>query len=271
MAKEKGAAPSRRLPSRSARASLEPESSNDQQEVSPDAAATPTSPRDDLAGATTNNNPGAGGQAETQDSSCRILEGRHNGDSNEPSSNGGVGGAATAAGSAYPSRSGTQQEGEAVASSALTSTPASSRGRGRPRKKTLEIKVDTVEMQDAKPAGAEASPRPAAAAAAAAATPATPATPKAPDSLAGQASGDGAEIGAEAGFSNHGEEDNDGGNESDEWSEDDEVHRLPPEVKAQFGEVRGELHMVMLMLRTVVGMLFARIVWVLTFLLQQLY
>lgn len=33
-----------------------------------------------------------------------------------------------------------------------------------------------------------------------------------------------------------GDEDS-GGNESDEWSDDDEVHLLPKEIKAQFGNV----------------------------------
>ncbi|CAN0316792.1 unnamed protein product, partial [Laminaria digitata] len=198
MAKEKGAAPSRRLPSRSARASLEPDSSNDQQEVSPEAGTAPTSPRDDddLAGSTTNDKPGTGassvGPTEAQDNNSSSVEEQHTSNSNGPSSNGSAGDGS----SAYPSRSATQQqEGEApiadnaaaasAASSTTTATPTGSRGRGRPRKKPLELKVDTAEKPDAPQRGAGASPRPSVAAVAAAAT---PATPKTPASLARQAS-----------------------------------------------------------------------------------
>lgn len=99
------------------------------------------------------------------------------------------------------------------------------RGRGRPRKKPLEqpVKGDTAAT-----AAAAASPR---------TDGSSPATSPRSDGSSPRAV-DGWETAARPAVAARKEkETGEGGNESDEWSDHDEVHDLPDEIKAQFGQV----------------------------------
>ncbi|CAM9424676.1 unnamed protein product, partial [Hapterophycus canaliculatus] len=219
MAKEKGAAPLRRLPSRSGRASFEGDPTGD-------------------------GDAGWGAAAAAAAATAAAADG------------GGEEGRGYGGGSASGARAGADSARGAVPGAAVP-TP---RGRGRPRKKPLE---QPPPVKTAEEAGANA-----AVAAASAASPRP--RDSSPRSVGGWQQTGGRHVSVakrekkddgggggrgEAGKAKEAkaEEEEEGveeegppatgssggrdGNESDEWSDHDEVHYLPAETKAQFGQV----------------------------------
>lgn len=234
MVKEKGAPPVRRLPSRSGRASFEADPSTEQ--LGSDA---PSSSRESHITAPVDSSHPAGTSASAASSEAHgdpsggINRSASNGEGSaadprgpeeqQPKGNSSSGSGANDASSGDNPSTPRAPSAAAAAAPALptavTPSPAP-RIRGRPRKKPLEIKVDDLAVD----------------ATVAAASPAAQASAGAGSSEAALASGE-AGTAAAAFAGRRPQEEEDGGYNSDEWSEDDEVHRLPKEVKAQFGNV----------------------------------
>lgn len=196
MGKEKGATPSRRLPSRSGRASFD---GDPKDEGAPNGEVVP-----------------AQGASETE----KTQEQEQPGSEDSRNSASGAENGAGPPGTEEPSPK-----------------PVTSRGRGRPRKKPLEsppqVKAEEANMEVA-----------ATAAAAAAASPRTDGSSPASSPRAGGSSPravggwETARTPVVATKKEAAAQADGGGNESDEWSDHDEVHDLPDEIKAQFGQVR---------------------------------
>lgn len=239
MARDKGAAPSRRLPSRSGRASFEADPTEQE-----DAAEFP----DDRAGGTP-----ARQQGQSSSSSAvapgTALHGSEAYHSSRAASNGeGTAGLSeqekkpSNSSSDIPEGAAATNSSNSVVAEATTFAPvpvAAPRGRGRPRKKPLEVKMDGIKTPPVSPRAGERSQ----AAVAAATTGVVAATGAVSEPLqsAVQQKGGSDDGGKKVGWGTTEEQDGSGGavgNESDEWSEDDEVHHLPKHVKAQFGHVR---------------------------------
>lgn len=202
MAKEKGAAPSRRLPGRSGRASFE------------------------------------GDQVAAEGAGVRQAT------SNDDDDDGSV-----VAPSAYATSQAQQSDagsGSASAAAPPAATPAK-KGRGRPRKKPLEPPPLSAKEEQVDPevaaivgrASPSSSPRTVGGWESGPVVPGRHAVTM-PKRDAGNKAGATTAVkddnAAAAAAEGNGADGNDG-NESDEWSDHDEVHYLPPEVKAQFGQV----------------------------------
>lgn len=229
MAKERGAAPSRRLPSRSGRASFEadPNEQGDSSQAPPVSAAATEVP----GSAAKEGESRSAAQAETEG-----ISGEHNNSAEE------IAGASAASGK--PGKQASNSDAspspasivQAAAPPAAVATPVAHRGRGRPRKKPLEVDMNAPQNSPASPRAPEP-PRVAATVTTAAAMEAVT-TPAHPIGVGRRASAD---VGKARDWAKEEEDEGvAGGNESDEWSEDDEVHHLPAEVKAKFGKVSGE-------------------------------
>ena len=120
-----------------------------------------------------------------------------------------------------------------ASSSSAPSAAPGRRGRGRPRKKAVDSNEDNAPaVSPAVAAGRTAGP----AVVEPAIPPATPAT--ACNDREVQRQQRSGRVGS--GHSRRGStsEKDTAGNDSDDWSDDDEVHHLPDEIKAQFGNVR---------------------------------
>lgn len=199
MVKEKGATPSRRLPSRGGRESSEADPTDDgalNGDVAPALAA---------AGRGTEK-PKQPQQPSSEDNDNNVVQ-------------------------------------DTPAKEEAAPKPVTPRGRGRPRKKPLE-QPPTVKAKEANMAVAAAT----AGAAAGAASPRADGSSSSATSPRANSSSPRAVGGwqtARRTVATKKEEEEEGvevadggGNESDEWSDHDEVHDLPDEIKAQFGQVR---------------------------------
>lgn len=239
MARDKGAAPSRRGPSRSGRASFEADPNanpNEGADNSPDnldsrAAEAATVAAPTTQGSTLHESvpPSSASEDTDGDFKERGVPHAFNGvDSNSH-------------GNASGERSNTRDANSSVAGPTSAPAVVTPRGRGRPRKKQLEPKgQDATGKSPLVSKVAEKS----SAAPASAAVASTSIMRKAKQTKSSGALGvpngnggmGGREKASDAEEQGEGEEAT-GGHESDEWSEDDEVHHLPQDIKAQFGNV----------------------------------
>lgn len=210
MKAEKGATPSRRLPSRSGRASFDGNTAGERDhrhngEIVPAGQA-------------------AARAGETLEAQERELP------SSEDSSSSGSNGASRAErnSAGQPAKQG---------AAPVTVTP---RGRGRPRKKPLEPPPPSVQAEEANIEAAATADAAAAAVSTARADGSSAASSPRSGGSSPRAVG-GWETARTVVATKKGKEGgvaDGGGNDSDEWSDNDEVHDLPEEIKAQFGQVR---------------------------------
>lgn len=246
MVREKGAMPSRRLPSRSGRASFETD---------------PSEPHDSSAGPSFSNNSGSSTSSRQQENIDGAIAAPGPSSSASPSAelgtederdnrsasngSGGTGTTTRTTGWSSPapinSSSNSRKNDANVAGSGAPSTPATPRGRGRPRKKPLAVKVDGEgsAMPPVSPRASELQDTVGDAPAPSGAPTARRARATAVDARARHNHPGDGNVAEQVGTATV-EGEHDGGeeaNESDEWSDDDEVHHLPRDVKAQFGNV----------------------------------
>lgn len=246
MAREKGAPPLRRLPSRSGRASFEADP-NGQED-----ADTSSSPP--FSSATTTKNISGVGGSEVEQEGKEAAQGPFE-EYRKPSVSNGILTGRHAVNDAQGATSAAAVTTTAVPTSASrATTPVTPRCLGRPKKKPLKVKVDDTDNSASTPRVVTVGmPRSSADSTASISTavagvPTTSvATAAAEVNGAKLVNAHGASINdTSSGGDKTGvlakqeqEEQDEEGNESDEWSEHDEIHYLPKETKAQFGNVRG--------------------------------
>lgn len=225
MGREKGAPPSRRGPSRSGRASFQADPAPENNEFNATSSGACATSIVSVDQATSTDAQGKDASA-TDDVSGEMNE------RNMSTSNGTIG-LMKQANSNEESKSDSSTEIGAGGAQPTSEAPpvVTPRGRGRPRKKSLESKEQTTKKSSAlSKNGGDSTVRQSTAVASSTSV----------STIMGQGQPNGGNKNGTGGRGTRQanvEGGDSAGNESDEWSENDEVHHLPKEVKAQFGNV----------------------------------
>lgn len=223
MTREREATLVRRTSSRSVRASLEgdPSRTSTDEEGANAAATAPVDTHSDLQGSTSTQHAGEPASPHQPDGN-----GFKERSSTGTTSTGGI----VSSSAIEPTEKNDSDEampreapaGESAGAAVVATPPGTGRrGRGRPRKKPAEAKGDEAGVPEA-----------------ASTMPATAVAGVAESKKEGGKGGQTARNNINSANPDVGGASAGQGNESDEWSEDDDVHHLPAEVKAQFGNVR---------------------------------